>query len=115
MLRVRPDVIFAEKFPPLTSLDFGRINTRNVLYASRACCCGNEDWFGVGTADIMDHYFDRISTLFQPFDANWRDNVWSAEAFLIDFLERYNANMLMESRILACVVKPLNRSTGSAW
>ena len=115
MMRVRPDIIFAQKFPPLQSLDFGRINTPNILYASSACCCGNEDWFGIGAVDIMDRYFDRISTLFQTFDAHWRDDVWSAESFLISFLERHNAKLSMESRIVACVVKPTNRRASSAW
>lgn len=115
MVRVRTDIIFAQELPPLQSLDFGRIGARKVLYASRSCCCGNEDWFGLGTVDVMDHYFSRISLLFLTFDAHWRQNVWTAESFLVSFLDRHNAKLVSSSQIFACVVKPKNRTEVSQF
>ena len=118
IIRLRPDVIIARSFPSVASLDFGSSAAPNILYASDLCCCGNQDWFGIGTSEVMNYYFDRILMLFQTFDRRWQEGlkVWTAEAFLEQILKsQQNATLVPEDRIVACIIKPISRKGGSEW
>ncbi|CAF1040508.1 unnamed protein product [Adineta steineri] len=109
-IRLRPDSIFFEPFPNITSIRFVDETTKQprIVYATKKkCCCGNEDWFGVGTIETMDAYFDRINLLHTYKNRN----IWSAEVFAIDVLtETLKAQLLdNDPRIQVCIYKPKDR------
>lgn len=113
IIRLRPDTSFLDTFPDLEHFDFGNgVDESKIFVADKnLCCCGNEDWFGVGHAHIMDRYLDRI--LYLPFHAldNWKlGSWWGAETYLLNFLQTYGPVELVDDpSIKACIVKPLDR------
>ena len=118
LIRLRPDVGVFKPFPSLATLDFGTKTTPRVLIASKSCCCGNEDWFGVGQTEAMNRYFDRYLYL-QAAEHDWHEDFgfgWTAEHFAQVFLSKQlNATLTHHPDIFTCVVKPIDRSVGSEW
>jgi len=50
-------------------------------------CCGNEDWFGIGLAADMDHFFDSYLDLVSlPPPHAKPGQTWTAEGQLFDTL-----------------------------
>lgn len=117
MIRLRPDVGVFKSFPSVTTLNFGVRSAPKVLTASKACCCGNEDWFGVGRTEVMDLYFDRYLHIQATYNEWVNDSqVWAAEHFVELFIKnRLNASLEFHPEIFACVVKPTNRVSPSQW
>jgi len=84
----------------------------NIFHAHKAtCCCGNEDWFGIGHTEVMDKYLDRL--LYLPYRdlQGWGlQPGWTAEQYLEAFLRLYAcAQLTDEPKIQACIVKPSDR------
>lgn len=86
IIRLRPDTAVLSQFPSLDELNIKRNEIR--VMGKRKCCCGNEDWFGVGHADVMFPYLDRYYSL-QTHDwygekksVYWTsDGRWNSEGF----------------------------------
>jgi hypothetical protein len=110
ILRVRPDGYFMDKFPALETLDFGENPYQNVLFSSfSSCCCGNQDTFGIGRADAMDLYLDRVMLLTMP-NLQLFMHQWNAEDFTNIILKRFgNIGLIEAPTIHYCLVKPLSR------
>jgi hypothetical protein len=114
IIRLRPDTSILEAFPDLEDLNFESTGdgASKVFHAHKGtCCCGNEDWFGIGHTEEMDKYLDRL--LYLPHRDLWGWNLkpgWTAEQYLETFLHLYASSQLIdEPKIQACLVKPLNR------
>ena len=114
IIRLRPDTSFIEVFPDLEDLNFASEGdgASNVFHAhKRTCCCGNEDWFGIGHTEVMDKYLDRL--LYLPYRdlRGWNlQPIWNAEQYLDTFLHLEASSQLIdEPKIQACIVKPLDR------
>ena len=110
-IRLRPDSAFLDYFPNIETMRFVDESTGQpiVTFADkRKCCCGNEDWFGVGRIETMDAYFDRINTL-QAFRSTAS---WSAEDYAHVRVECKCpcANSLVnDPRVQVCIYKPPDR------
>ena len=109
-IRLRPDSPFLEYFPNIETMPFvdGALRQPIVTYANKAkCCCGNEDWFGVGSIETMDAYFDRIRILDKFSSAA----AWSAETFAAHALKvTANAQLIGNNPMVqACIFKPSDR------
>ena len=116
LIRLRPDVGIFKPFPSFNTLNFGNSFAPRVLVASMACCCGNEDWFGVGQTEVMDTYFDRYLHI-EATQFEWYEGIpWTAESFLAQYLKKQR-KAVVESQpdIFACVVKPRDRAAASDW
>lgn len=116
IIRLRPDTSFLGVFPGLEDLDFANIGDRSskIFHAHKGtCCCGNEDWFGIGRTDEMDKYLDRLLYLPHQDLLGWKLHPrWTAEQYLDTFLRLYaNSQLIDEPKIQACLVKPLDRRT----
>uniref|UniRef100_A0A7S3ANM9 Uncharacterized protein n=1 Tax=Haptolina ericina TaxID=156174 RepID=A0A7S3ANM9_9EUKA len=126
MIRTRPDVGMLTRFPALHTLFGDPQASRNVYIANmHACCCGNEDWFGIGTFDVMQWYFSRYDAAQRdasvlPYkersDRSSKDmlrpenETWTSEDFLASYLNQTSGAQLVQSQnIRACVVKPADR------
>jgi len=114
VIRLRPDTSFLGVFPDLEDLDFANEENgaSNIFHAHKAtCCCGNEDWFGIGHTEVMDKYLDRL--LYLPYRdlQGWGlQPGWTAEQYLEAFLRLYAcAQLTDEPKIQACIVKPSDR------
>jgi hypothetical protein len=105
-MRLRPDMAFVAPMPPLHTLDFGNRNAPNVLVSSgKVWPGGNQDTFGVGEADVMDVYFDRLPYLHTD---SWMDGRvgWTTEGFLEHYLKsRMNATIREHDSIQAVTVR----------
>jgi hypothetical protein len=114
VIRLRPDTSFMKVFPDLENLDFAsdQDGASKVFHAHKdACCCGNEDWFGIGHTEVMDKYLDRLLYLPHRDLEGWNlHSGWSAEEYLQTFLHHYaNSKLVNEPNIQACIVKPSDR------
>lgn len=113
VIRLRPDTVMLEPFPAIEDLKFKRDDgTHLVLYATLGmCCCGNEDWFGIGPAEVMDIYMNRF--LYMPLRTyqGWHlGKRWTSEQFLEQFVKLYaGAEIYGEEQIKACLIKPKDR------
>lgn len=115
LIRLRPDTMFFSPLPRLQSLDFGSFAAPRIVYASKSCCCGNEDWFGIGRTIDMSLYFDRFLYV-QETDWYTGDEVWTAESYLATFLSMHmNATLVPDERVQCCLVKPKNRVSPGEW
>jgi len=115
MVRLRPDNIFLAPFPPLDHLPFiSPEGNRQVLSGSRThCCCGNEDWFGIGRMQEMEPYMDRVDALPAYHLSGFNVSDWIAEKFLTDYLERRVRGTqlrLDNPQLQVCVHKPKSRT-----
>jgi hypothetical protein len=110
VVRVRPDTAVYAPVAPLEELDFGTPDEPHVLIADPdACCCGHEDWFGIGPFPVMDQYLERFASL-QALRNPVLVNGWSAEQFLADhILKKSNAMLVPEPKLPVCIVKPTRR------
>ncbi|CAF2249261.1 unnamed protein product [Rotaria magnacalcarata] len=109
-IRLRPDDVFFESFPSIADIRFFDEITQKpiVTFASKTeCCCGNEDWFGVGTKETMDAYFDRINVL-EQFNSS---SAWTAETFAMYALNKTVQAQLISNNpmIQVCISKPPDR------
>ena len=109
-IRLRPDSAFLDYFPNIETMRFVDESTGQpiVTFADkRKCCCGNEDWFGVGRIETMDAYFDRINTL-QAFRSTAS---WSAEDYATYALNASAHAQLTgnDPRVQVCIYKPPDR------
>lgn len=115
IVRLRPDMYF-HKFPSLVTLaaDTYMHGGRVAWYANRdTCCCGNEDTFGIGDANVMSHYLDRFVHL-QERDWWWQTIIdWSGESFTQLFLEGKGMRLEPHIDIQSCIVKPNRRQSSS--
>ena len=110
MVRLRPDNIFFEPIPPLANLSFVTSQGNRTLYtgSKQYCCCGNEDWFGIGRMSYMSRYFDRYDALIGSYAACQLGMEWTAEDFLVDYMREYADGTTVttdDPRIHACVHK----------
>jgi hypothetical protein len=109
-IRLRSDSAFLDYFPNIETMRFVNESTGQpiVTFADmRKCCCGNEDWFGVGRIETMDAYFDRINTL-HAFQSTAR---WSAEDDL-KYALNASANAQLtdnDPKVQVCIYKPPDR------
>jgi hypothetical protein len=110
VVRLRPDVGFFETvLTQIWNFDFGTLHSPKVLMPWKdECCCGNEDWFNIGTRDVMIHFLNRflyLQSLPQPFLMN----EWNAEQYAIVILAEMNASLEENKRLPACLLKPTDR------
>lgn len=105
MIRWRPDNYMLEKFPNIDDLDFGTFQSPRVLYPDKkSCCCGNEDWFGIGRTEYMQAYFDRVLLLSTDiYDLEQR---WIAEGYARHVLRIKDSAFLTEEESLKICVMP---------
>ena len=135
IIRLRPDSQMRKPLPTLQSLDFGStLSTKRTLFSvgKQICCCGNEDWFLVGTTDAMSVFFQRYDFLMAvqgvPDDKlavmapSLTKQAWAAVPFALDALQRSNPALSIQvntqsSQIDNCLVKPKSRATAGtgAW
>ena len=111
VVRHRPDQAAMTKFPNPHLLDFGTNEHPVVRIASKeACCCGNEDTFGISTVEVMDAYLDRVKGLFTtPW--NVPGQTFNSEDLITAYMRRtLNATLQPESSIEMCIVKPTTRT-----
>jgi hypothetical protein len=76
------------------------------------CCCGNEDWFGIGFFNPMKLSFDRLFALSKvnTSDLLKLGNPWTAESFLIYYMQLLNIDVVSDiNSIFGCLVKPTYR------
>ncbi|CAF1583171.1 unnamed protein product [Didymodactylos carnosus] len=109
-IRLRPDAIFFTPFPSVSTLPFISPNGEPWILTGnkRACCCGNEDWFGIGTIDLMDTYFDRIDSILSYKLIN---PSWTAEDY-ISYHLKVNGSAALNvdyEHLRVCIHKPLDR------
>ena len=80
-IRLRPDLLVLAPIPPIHTLDFGRPGAPIVRGISGTFLPSWLDKFGIGGADVMDAYLDRLPLLFAMPDLAFVGN-WNAEWFL---------------------------------
>jgi hypothetical protein len=113
MIRIRPDTAMLQPLPPLENFEFRdpRTGQARIFFANNTkCCCGNDDWFGIGEAWVMQQYMDRFLHL-QTF---WHPPLlggWAAETYLRYFLHVFanGTQLLTHPDIAACIGKPKTR------
>jgi hypothetical protein len=112
VMRLRPDMGVFAPLPTSNIATF--LNDRLVIrVVDRAlCCCGNEDWFGIGHFEAMMPYLERIYQLQDIMYEHLKDLGWSwtAESFLVDYMQKhFNVQIKGDLPIAGCIVKPTNR------
>ncbi len=110
VVRTRPDVAwYAPLAAPLAALDFGTADAPLVLKTDdNACCCGNDDWFNVGTREVMGRFMDRFLYL-NALKHSLFDDVWTAEDYARHTLQRFGAALRAEPMLTGCLLKPSSR------
>ena len=110
LVRTRPDVAFYEPVGKrIAEMDFGSRDAPRVLISPRdACCCGNDDWFNIGTRDVMDRYMSRFLYL-QTLRHNIFSGPWTAEEYARAVLDPIGAEMKEDASLTACLLKPIDR------
>lgn len=110
VVRTRPDVAWYEPLSvPLSDLDYGTADAPVVRStASSACCCGNDDWFNVGTRDVMGRFLDRFLYL-NSLKHSIFDSPWTAENYARTALAPINGVIGEDARLTACLLKPSDR------
>jgi hypothetical protein len=108
-VRVRPDLAFFAPFPAIATLVHAGVSS--IRFANQdLCCCGNEDSFGVGEFLPMTLYFNRIIGLHHVSAGYLQANAWTAESFLIEYMQtNFGVAVQEDKSVVACVVKPLYR------
>jgi hypothetical protein len=114
ILRLRPDFVMINSFPLISSiLQPDEQNVVKIVHKDY-CCCGNEDWFGVGHFTAMQTYLQRISALYLLPKNFFTEEVWTAEMFLEKYLKTiYNITLVEEKALIGCIVKPTSRHSPS--
>lgn len=109
IVRLRPDTAFYDPVAQVDTLDFGSPEEPRVLISpENRCCCGNQDWFAIGTRDVMNYYLDRVLHL-QAMKWDLPPN-WNSEWYLGFILQTYaNAKLVQDLGITACIIKPTTR------
>jgi hypothetical protein len=114
LLRSRLDLAYFAPFPNLAALDFGSRAAPKVLIMNKSvCCCGNEDWFGIGHRDVMEHYMQRFLYLQQMPQPRLQERVWAPESFLMNHMEIRNATLVEDSKFSICILRTARYRTGS--
>ena len=117
IIRLRPDMAVLAPMPPILELVTENGVTKYV--DESICCCGNEDWFGIGTSAAMLPYLERFLT-FQtlghtvlPTPGRFEDGSlhaerpWPAEIFLERYMKPFfNVSIEPDSRLAGCFIKP---------
>ena len=111
IVRTRPDVAVVTKMPPIITL-LEQNNQREIkIVHDDTCCCGNQDWFGIGHFSAMNIYLNRIIALHSISKSYLTKNHWTAENFLIEYLQtNFGISLIQDKQMVACVVKPTYRS-----
>ena len=125
IIRLRPDMAMYEPMAPISSL----LSQRNVIkhVDSSVCPGGEKDWFGVGYYDAMIPYLQRylaLQTVGDELNLSFtsrlnftrvsRKTVWTAEVFLVRYMQAYfNVTLVGDTRIPGCLVRPLSRRSPS--
>ena len=111
IVRLRPDMaVFHRVLTPIGDI----ITSNNILVVNpKICCCGNEDWFGMGTFDTMMLYLDRILVMQnKTVTSACFPQSWSAEMFLVCYMKQFqNIEINFETlQMDGCLVKPTYRN-----
>lgn len=110
IVRLRPD-IYIHDFPDIELVNSVQNVYKKVLYANtEACCCGNEDTFGMGRYDVMVPYLERFAHL-QHGNIFEKGKTFSAESHLVDYMKERGVTFEQHAMIQTCVVKPSYRTT----
>lgn len=114
IMRIRPDMAVMGPIPSISSILNSHEQDIIKIVHKENCCCGNEDWFGVGHFTAMQIYLQRISALYSLSREFLRAGSWKAESFLVHYLKtNYNITLMQEKEVLGCIVKPNTRQSAS--
>ena len=99
-----------EPLPPLETFDFGCGEQRSVYHVSPSvCCCGHQDFFGIGTFTSMQIYMSRYTEM-QTNPASYPHRHWNGEQYLKHTLALANTTLAADERLNGCFVKPADRT-----
>jgi hypothetical protein len=110
IVRTRPDIAW---YAPLAvspaAIDYGTPDAPIVRATARStCCCGNADWFNVGTRAVMGRFMDRF-LLLNSLKHRIFESPWTAEDYAAMALEHINGVIAEDERLTACTLKPADR------
>jgi hypothetical protein len=122
IIRLRPDMAVYEPMPPINQVV---VSSHVIKYVDESvCCCGNVDWFGIGSSTAMLPYLERYvglqtlgHTVLSPTeDVNLPpERPWTAEIFLERYMRIYfNVTLEADSRLSGCLIKPTSRAHPSS-
>ena len=113
IMRLRPDMAV---FAPLTSNINTFLDDRLVIHGvdKTVCCCGNEDWFGIGHFVVMMPYLERLYSLQDSMQEYLSQNSWTAEDSMVEYMRQdFGVQVKVDLPLQGCLVKPRSRQNPS--
>ena len=113
IMRLRPDM---GVFAPLTANIATFLDDRLVIHGvdKGLCCCGNEDWFGIGHFGVMMPYLERMYSLQDSMAEYLSQHTWCAEDSMVWYMQQhFGVEVKTDLPLAGCLVKPRSRRHAS--